>query len=151
MIAEAEFRELISHDLLAEAIDYYRGRRGVAVLRRIHEARLPSLGVAESVLEERFLRFLDRYRLPRPALNVPMRIGGAQIKVDCLWRDQRVVVELGGRAAHIRAAAFESDRLRDRRLTVAGWRPMRITRRHLDSDADLARDLRALLGRARTY
>jgi very-short-patch-repair endonuclease len=43
--------------------------------------------------------------------------------VDCLWRSAGIVVELDGRAAHRRNRAFESDRLRDRRLHTIGIRP----------------------------
>jgi very-short-patch-repair endonuclease len=66
-------------------------------------------------------------------------------EIDCLWRAPRVIVELDGRAAHDTARAFERDRAKDRRLTVAGWRPARVTWRQLASDeAELARDLVAL-------
>ena len=42
-------------------------------------------------------------------------------EVDCLWRAQRVALELDGRAVHGSRAAFERDRVRDRALAVAGW------------------------------
>jgi very-short-patch-repair endonuclease len=38
-----------------------------------------------------------------------------------------VAVELDGRAAHARVAAFESDRARDAALTAIGLRPLRFT------------------------
>jgi very-short-patch-repair endonuclease len=67
--------------------------------------------------------------------------------VDCLWREARLAVELDGRTAHERGLAFEDDRERDRALTAAGWRPVRITSVQLRSGARaLAADLRRLLG-----
>jgi hypothetical protein len=59
----------------------------------------------------------------------------------------RFEVTIPGRR-HARRA-FESDRVKDRRLSVAGWRPVRVTWRQLESEpAPLARDLRALLAAA---
>jgi very-short-patch-repair endonuclease len=78
---------------------------------------------------------------------VRLRAGGRGRIVDCLWRKARLIVELDGRVAHVRELAFEDDRARDRALTAAGWRPIRITRAQLRGDPDgLEADLRALLG-----
>ena len=46
-----------------------------------------------------------------------------------LWRPQRLVAELDGRAYH--AHAFEEDRERDATLTAAGLRVVRVTWRRL--------------------
>jgi very-short-patch-repair endonuclease len=79
-------------------------------------------------------------------VNARLRIGNRWLEVDCLWRAQQLVVELDGRSAHATAAAFERDRARDRLLSVAGLRPVRITWRQLQNDTDaLASDLGALL------
>jgi very-short-patch-repair endonuclease len=68
--------------------------------------------------------------------------------VDCLWRRERVIVELDGRSTHDTEAAFHADRERDRILQTAGWRPSRVTWRHLHSQApELEPALRMLLGR----
>jgi very-short-patch-repair endonuclease len=56
------------------------------------------------------------------------------------------LIELDGRGAHDTARPFESDRLKDRRLRVAGWQPIRVTWRQLHRDErGLAGDLAALL------
>jgi very-short-patch-repair endonuclease len=89
---------------------------------------------------------LDAHGLPRPDLNADLAIGGGFVEIDCLRRRQRLAVELDGRAVHARQAAFESDRLRDRKLLVAGWRTARVTWRQLrDEPAAVAADLRAAL------
>jgi hypothetical protein len=50
----------------------------------------------------------------------------------------------------VRIGRFESDRLRDRELAVAGWTPVRVTWRQLERDARrLEADLRVLLTSAR--
>ncbi len=102
--------------------------------------------VTRSELEERFLEFVASAGLPRPEVNAPVQVAGAWIEVDCLWRAQRVVVELDGRAVHATGTAFERDRARDRALQVAGWRPVRVTWRQLAREPlALEADLRVLL------
>lgn len=69
------------------------------------------------------------------------------LEIDAVWRDQRVAVELDSRTFHLTAAAFEADRERDRILMAAGWRPVRITAKHLERTRDrLREDLAKLLG-----
>ena len=53
-------------------------------------------------------------------------------EVDCVWREQRLAVELDGRSYHDTLQAYERDRERDRLLQAAGWRPVRVTWRQLD-------------------
>jgi predicted transcriptional regulator of viral defense system len=68
------------------------------------------------------------------------------IAADCVWHEQRVIVELDGRAAHHNVHSFESDRARDRALQVAGWTVIRITWRQLHDEPEaIARDLYSLL------
>ena len=65
---------------------------------------------------------------------------------DCVWPDRAVIVELDGRATHATRAAFEWDRERDRVLSAAGWRVIRITWRQLHQTPErVAADLRRLL------
>jgi hypothetical protein len=106
----------------------------------------PGTRLTRSELEDRFLAFLAAAGLPRPATNVWLRPGGRWIEADCLWHGPRLIVELDGHATHATRSAFESDRARDRALTAAGWRVIRITWRQLrDEPEAIARDLRAAL------
>ena len=144
-LAEAEYRRYADSPSLGELLVRHPGRRGTATLRAILASGNVSLGVTNSPLEERFLRFLDGRGLERPDLNVAIRIGGTVIYADCLWRSARIAAELDGRAAHRRNLTFESDRLRDRRLTTIGLRPIRITSRQLEADPGAVEaDLRAI-------
>jgi len=94
-------------------------------------------------LERRFRRFLRRHRLPLPETNVQLPFGEA----DCVWRENRLTVELDGYDVHRSRSAFERDRARDREAALLGWRVVRITWRQLrDEPARLAADLRLLLG-----
>ena len=55
----------------------------------------------------------------------------AGFEVDALWPDQKLIVELDGYAFHGTRAAFESDRMRDAALQIAGYRVLRVTYRRL--------------------
>ena len=63
-----------------------------------------------SDLEELFLRLADRTGLPRPDANVMIE----GFEVDCVWREQRLVVEVDGWATHGTRVAFERDREKSR-------------------------------------
>jgi hypothetical protein len=129
-------------------MERYPGRRGTRALRTALEAS--GSGITRSELEDRFRGFLARTGLPRPEHNAPLRVGDLWIEVDCLWRAQRVALELDGREVHGTRAAFESDRLRDREFAVEGWTPVRVTWRQLEhGPRRLEADLRAILTSAR--
>jgi very-short-patch-repair endonuclease len=144
-IRQAVYRKLTTTALLAEAVRKRSGRRGAGRMRKALARIGEAPGLIRSDLEHGFLAYLRRHRLPMPELNVEMRIGGRRIEADCVWRAQRVIVELDGRDAHDSAPAFEADRERDLALLAEDWRPARVTSRRLLSNA-LARDLRAILG-----
>ena len=128
-------------------LDRYPRRRGTAAIRAILAESRVGAGVTKSELEERFLRFLADWGLPRPEPNVSIALRGGFVEADCVWRSLRVIVELDGRAVHGTAKAFERDRARDRALGAAGWRVIRITWRQLSEDpGELAEDLGAMLG-----
>ena len=102
----------------------------------------PAPGVTRSRLEDEFLRFVRRHRLPEPALN--QRVAGYE--VDALWSEQRLVVELDGYAFHATRAGFERDRERDAALLDAGFSTLRLTHRRLTGQpAREAARLRRLL------
>ena len=104
-----------------------------SLTRAVNEARIHNLlsdeehatGPTRSPLEDLFLRFIDRYDLPRPEVN--QRVAGYE--VDMLWRDQRLIVELDSRTFHLHT--FEEDRERDAHLLSEGFTTLRITKRRL--------------------
>ncbi len=57
--------------------------------------------------------------------------GGPAIRVDFVWRDQRVIVEADSKKWHTSRQRFEQDRVRDQRLTAAGWKIIRTTWRQM--------------------
>jgi very-short-patch-repair endonuclease len=90
--------------------------------------------------------------LPAPLFNAGLLVEGRWIECDCVWRAQRLVVELDGRAVHGTTIAFERDRARDRALSASGWRVIRITWRqlHLEAGAVAADLSRILAGRKKS-
>ena len=93
-------------------------------------------------MERRFLELIDAHKLPWPKTNQPL----GPYEPDALWPDERLVVELDSYGIHTTRQAFEKDRERDRMLTMAGYRVVRVTWRQLVHDgAALARQLRTLL------
>jgi hypothetical protein len=139
---QAEVLELADALTLDGLLKRYPRRKGSKKVRAILEQQRIGLTLTRSELEERFLAWLQQLGLPLPLCN--QIIEG--FEVDCVWPEQRVIVELDGRAAHDTAAAFERDRVKDRALAVAGWHVVRVTWRQLHEDAPrLERDLRRLL------
>jgi very-short-patch-repair endonuclease len=147
-LRQSEFLRLHDRLSLPHLLERYPGRRGTRIVRECLERRreLPA-GETRSWLEERFLPFLRRHGLPRPRLNAWIEVGGRSLQIDCLWPVQSAIVELDGFAAHGTRAAFREDRVRDRRLRVAGYGVTRVASEQLDGEPEaLAADLRALLG-----
>lgn len=85
-----------------------------------------------SDLERDFLRLCRRHNLPIPEVNA--RIG--RLTVDFLWPRRRLVVETDGYRYHRGAVAFEEDRDRDLALRGLGYDVLRLTYRHVTTEAD---------------
>ncbi len=142
---EAKVRRLASRLSLPQLLERYPRRRGAAKVRGLLVSRRPG-GITRNDFEELFVAFLDANGLPRPRLNATLTIRGRFLEPDCLWDQQRLLLELDGREVHGTDEAFEGDRERDRILLVEGWRSTRVTWRQLhDEPAAIAADLRQLL------
>jgi hypothetical protein len=149
LINQADFLHL--HDVLSlpDLLERYPRRAGSRAVRAALVRRGAGATVTRSDLEEKFVEFIDGNGLTRPEINAPLMLDGRQIEVDALWRTERVAVELDSRQFHNTPGAFEADRLRDRRLSAARWRPVRITWRQLHEEPSaVARDLKRLLAAA---
>jgi hypothetical protein len=120
--------------------------QGNATVRAILAERSAGSTVTRSELEERFLSFLAHAGLPRPEVNVHLEAGGRLLECDCVWRAARLAVELDGHAFHGTPTAYERDRARDRALSAAGWRVVRVTWNQLQRERRaLSADLEVLL------
>lgn len=145
-IEQAQVLRLQDRLSVSDLLDRYPGRRGTATLRGLIEAGKVRERVTRSELERRFLSLLEEAGLPLPSTNVHLTADGHTYEVDCLWAQERLVVELDSRAFHDDDAAFDRDRARDRRLAAAGWTTLRVTWRQIEEDAaGVLADLKALL------
>lgn len=123
---EAEYLKLLDLDTLIAAVERANGRRRLNELKKAIQRHRPGQIVREE-LEHRFQELVHAAGVPEPDTNIRVKTRRRTYKVDCLWPDEGVAVELDGRAAHIRAAAFEEDRARDAALSAIGLRPLRFT------------------------
>ncbi len=145
-LRQAEYLRLRNRRSLPDLLDRYPSHRGNRAIRAALVRLEKNTGRSRSDLEERFLCFLDRYRLPRPNLNVWLTVAPDRFQVDCLWPDQHLIAELDSWSAHGTRSAFRADKTRDRKLLAAGYRTTRVAWSHLDDEPDsLASDLRFLL------
>jgi hypothetical protein len=143
---EMETRGITNELSIPDLLERYPRKRGSAKLRALLGDEATVRGITREKLEERFAAVLEGSGLPRPRRNADLAVRGRIIEVDCLWAEQRVIVELDGRAVHGTRRAFERDRERDRLLQVDGWRVVRITWRQLrDNAPEVLTDLRTLL------
>jgi hypothetical protein len=140
-LAEADFRGLLEPAEVESVLG--RGRPGSRALRAALSHHLPSLARTLSVLEERFLELCESSDLPLPEVNA--KIG--RMRVDALWREHGVVVELDGAAAHGGWAAIKRDRERELAVRSSGYLVFRYTWEQVTEHGDkVAADLRRVLG-----
>lgn len=147
---QAEVLEVL--DALALAAQLERGARRPAAARlsAVLDGHRAGTTPTWSELEERFLALIRTARLPEPEVNswVTPADGEPALRVDFIWREQRVIVETDGHATHQTRQAFETDRRRDQRLMLAGWRVVRLTWRQLRDDPRRVQEMIAALLRS---
>jgi very-short-patch-repair endonuclease len=131
MVVKAFAQRLVDRSGLLALLDRHAGRPGATRLRAIIEAG-SGHAPTRSEAEERFLALIRKARLHAPDVNA--RVAGYE--VDLLWRAERLVVEVDGRAFHTSGRRFESDRRRDADLLAAGVRVMRVTWQQIVSEPE---------------
>jgi very-short-patch-repair endonuclease len=105
-----------------------RGKPGVQRLRKVLEARSPSLEISKSVLERKLVRLLMDASLPQPVQQFPLPWRAQQSgRVDLAYPAARILIEADRRRWHSLSEAFETDRRRDNLAMLAGWRVLRFT------------------------
>ena len=131
---QAEILGRLDVNALLDQIERNKARPAAKRLRAVLDKHYVGSTPTWSELEEAFLAACRRAGLPMPEVNAlidPHDSDPTAIRVDFVWRDQRVIVETDGHETHRTRRAFEEDRLRDQRLIVAGWTVIRITWRQL--------------------
>jgi hypothetical protein len=142
-INEAEVQRLWDELSLLDLLYRYPRRPGAGTVRAALQRRNAGATLSKSDLEDLFLAFAEQNGLPRPEVNAVVE----GCEVDCVWREQRLVIEVDGWETHKTRAAFERDREKSRILQAAGWRCVPVTFLHLrDASRAVARDVHRILG-----
>lgn len=157
-MAQRDLRRAMEGRLIARATTFERlettfarvggqGRPGTVRAGRALAA-LDGNPPSESELEAMFLDLLDAAGIPRPELQVRVDgVTGEKGRVDGMYVEQGVIIELDGRRFHSRIEAFERDRRRDQQAIRRGLRPLRFTHRQITHEPqDVVDVLRDVLG-----
>jgi hypothetical protein len=148
-VEQAEVLRLFDLREIERAIERAGPRRGTGLLSSVlDDLNGPTL--TESELEEAFLALCRAAALPTPEVNAWMTLpNGSAIKVDFLWRDERLAVETDGHPFHRTRQSRERDTKRDQLLRLAGFEPVRFTGRQVALEKEwVTRSLLALASRA---
>ncbi len=109
----------------------------------------PETKRTRSEMEREFLRVCQRVDLPRPEVNVRLRVGGRMQRPDFLWRDAGLILEADSRTYHDTDSAFQVDRKREQRFQLAGWQVSHCTWEQIfQAPGALAETVRGLLAQA---
>jgi very-short-patch-repair endonuclease len=126
LLTQARVMRLLTDRQLRAAIDRAPHRPGRGVIRAVlqHEG---DGGFTESRAERLARRLLQDAGLPMPRFRVTL----FGFRLDALWPEHRLVLEVDGRRFHSDPRAFEADRRRDQILLSHGYRVVRVTWRQL--------------------
>jgi predicted transcriptional regulator of viral defense system len=136
----AERLGILDRTAIAELLRRSGGQRGVARLRIAMESHHDP-AFTRSGLERRFLKLAREAGLPRPSANLFV----AGYELDMYWPRERFAVELDTYDYHGDRVRFESDRVRDESLRLAGIEVTRITGKRLDREPTAVMERLALL------
>jgi hypothetical protein len=107
----------------------------------------PRSSLTRIEIERRFLALCRDCDLPPPLTSGWVQLDGFGFEPDFLWPEQRLIAETDAGAVHRTRRAFESDRLRDQLLAVAGYRTLRFTWRQVTGEpARVGFTVRTVLG-----
>jgi very-short-patch-repair endonuclease len=120
-LAQADHQKRLDPPSLLDQIR--PGIPGGRALRKALDHHLPELATTDSELEVQYLLLVELAGLPLPETNAHVE----GLKVDALFRGQRLIVELDGHATHANPPANENDRRRELILRRAGYTVVRYT------------------------
>lgn len=130
-VEQAEVLRLFDLREIELAIERAGPRRGTGLLSSVLK-NLDGPTLTDSELEEAFLALCREAAIPTPEVNAWMTLSdGSPIKVDFLWRKERLAVETDGHRFHRTRQSRERDARRDVLLRLAGFEPVRFTGRQV--------------------
>lgn len=106
-----------------------RGRNGVGPMRIVLANRLGWSNLTESQLEDEFVRIMRTagIDLPTPQVNISKRGGRWIARVDFVYPDIKLIIELDGERYHSDRNSFRKDRRQQNDLVLEGYRVLRFT------------------------
>jgi hypothetical protein len=130
---QAEISERLDLNAINDQLKRNPTRPGAKAVRDVLETHYIGKTPTWSENEEALLAITRELGIPDPDTNqfIVLDDGGPAIRVDFVWRDQRVIVEADSNKWHNTRQRFEQDRVRDQRLTAAGWKIIRTTWRQM--------------------
>lgn len=142
----ADRRDLLDGRQLNQLYDRSSGRHALKSLKAaVAELRGPAPWT-QSELERRMLALIRARGLPAPQANVYVE----GFLVDLWWPEARLAVEIDGYEFHKDRRKFESDRLQDAKLQLAGCITIRVTQARLQNDPEgLINDIERALNAGR--
>jgi very-short-patch-repair endonuclease len=141
----SERRELFDSYELTRLYDRAMGRRGLKALKAAVADFTGPAPWTQSELERQFLALIREAGLPEPKTNVFVE----GFLVDVWWAEPRLAVELDGYDFHKGRAKFNSDRLQDTKLQLAGCMTIRVTQPRIENEPrQLLEDVRRGVARA---
>ena len=119
-VQEAFAKRLADTKRLRQALDRHRGGRGTARLRRMLELGVDDL---RSKAERALRQWIHQAGLPLPIFNAEV----GPWRVDALWPQHRLAVEINGHAAHSSPWAHDRDHRKEQFLQAQGLTTRRFT------------------------
>lgn len=105
-----------------------RGRSGIAVLRRLVEARLSGDPIVGSMFEAKLFGLLKDSSVPLPMKQVEIFDGPSFVgRVDFAYPSQRLIIEADSLQFHSGKFFFQEGIDRGNKLTGLGWRVIRVS------------------------
>jgi very-short-patch-repair endonuclease len=119
-VQEAFAKRLTNTKQLEQALDRHRGGRGTTRLRRMLELGVDDL---RSKAERALRHWIHQSGLALPIFNAEV----GRWRVDALWPDHRLAVEINGHAAHSSPWAHDRDHRKEQFLQSQGLTTRRFT------------------------
>jgi very-short-patch-repair endonuclease len=125
---------LVQDARLAKHLNDTALRRLLLRCRRLQPLIDPSQNPTRSKLEDDFVAWIKKHKLPMPQINTKLK-GGKE--VDALYETEKLIVELDGWPYHSGREAFHSDHRRDSDHRTLGYDTVRYAGEQL-TDAEAA-------------
>lgn len=105
-----------------------KGRRGARVLRELLADRPPGTRTTDSALEVELFRLIKKAGLPLPIRQFVVTNGGAFVaRPDFVYPQALLAIEADSYQHHSGRPNWDKDHTRHNKLTVLGWRVLRVT------------------------